>query len=62
MLMLMKVRNASTYDASSQATGHQGKTDEEEQPRPPHSSRVTETVFTSNAIFVDEVDDDHAKE
>lgn len=43
-----------THDAPSQSASHQGKPNEQEQPRPPNSPRVSKPFLTSHTILVDE--------
>jgi len=49
-------------NTASQSSGHQRKTNEQEQSSPPHSSRVTKSFISSDTVFVDHVNDQHAKE
>ena len=50
-----------THDAPGKTTSHQGETDEQKESSPPDRSRITEPIFSTNPVLVDQVDDEHAE-
>ena len=51
-----------TYHAARQASSHEGKTDKEEEACAPDRVRVAEALFATDAVLVDQVDDENAEE
>ena len=51
-----------THHTTCKTTSHQGEPDEQEQPRPPHGPRVSESFISPYTVFIDQIHDQHAKE
>lgn len=51
-----------THHAAGQPTRHQGKPNEQKQPRSPHGARVSKAFFTPDAVFIDHVDDEESEQ
>ena len=54
--------STTTHHTARKAARHERKTDEREQPRPPHRTRVAEVLVPLHAVLVDEVHDEQADE
>ena len=51
-----------THHAARQASSHESKTDKEEEACAPDRARVAEALFSTDAVLVDQVDDENAEE
>ena len=51
-----------THHTARKAARHERKADEQEQPRPPHRTRVAKVLVPLHAVLVDEVDDNHPEQ
>ena len=51
-----------THNAARQSTSHEGKANEEEETCAPDGARVTEPIISSDAVLIDQVDDENTKE
>ena len=54
--------NVMTHHTPGHPTGHHGKANEQEEPGPPHRSRIPKSFLTLDAVLVNEVDDDHPEQ
>ena len=56
------LRDNKAYHATRQASRHESKADKEEEACAPDGARVAEALFSTDAVLVDQVDDEDAEE
>jgi hypothetical protein len=51
-----------THHTACQASSHESKADKEEETRAPDCTRVAKALFSTDAVLIDQVDDENAEE
>ena len=58
----MHIGRIYTHHTAREATSHEGKANEEDKARAPDSTGVTVALLATDAVLVDEIDDEHPKQ
>lgn len=62
LLVSVEWEENKTYHAARQASSHESKSDKKEEACAPDCARVAKALFSTDAVLVDQVDDENAEE